>query len=349
MAGSDSRNFQSGRNLDTVIIDLSVPQVQDRVETDLEKVENLLHVCSSGHRGVIDQLTGHLIAAGGKRLRPVLTSVCAGLGPSPDAEAVVKAATVVELSHLASLYHDDVMDSAPTRRGAPSAQHLWGNNRAILAGDVLFAEASSLVADLGPDSARHHAKAFERMCVGQLNESFGPEDGDDPVDFYIQVLADKTGALVAEAAYFGAIHAGSDERTARIVQDFGEKIGVAFQIADDVIDLGPSAEATGKTPGTDLREGVRTLPVLLLERQERAGTLDSEGAALLARLHSDLTSDAALDAVVSELREHSVVEETRGLAQHWSDEAVRALDPLPESPVKEALVAFAHLMVNRNA
>lgn len=349
MAGSDSRNSQSGRNLDTVIIDLSVPQVQDRVETDLEKVENLLRICSSGHRGVIDQLTGHLIAAGGKRLRPVLTSVCAGLGPTPEAEAVVKAATVVELSHLASLYHDDVMDSAPTRRGAPSAQHLWGNNRAILAGDVLFAEASSLVADLGPYSVRHHAKAFERMCIGQLNESFGPEEDDDPVDFYIEVLADKTGALVAEAAYFGAIHAGADERTARIVQEFGENIGVAFQIADDVIDLGPSSEATGKRPGTDLREGVRTLPVLLLERQERAGTLDSQGIQLLEKLRSDLAADEVLDSVVAELRDHPVVEETRGLAQQWADRGVKALDPLPESAEKEALAAFARLMVNRHA
>ena len=128
-------------------------------------------------------------------MRPLLTLVCAQLGDPERAldDTVITAATAVELTHLASLYHDDVMDSAPTRRGVPSAQHLWGNNRAILAGDILFARASLLVASLGPEIVAHHARTFERLCEGQLNETFGPVDGADRVDFYLQVLADKTG------------------------------------------------------------------------------------------------------------------------------------------------------------
>ena len=156
-------------------------------------------------------------------MRPLLTLVCAQLGEPERAldEQVITAATAVELTHLASLYHDDVMDSAPTRRGVPSAQHLWGNNRAILAGDILFARASLLVASLGPEMVAHHARTFERLCEGQLNETFGPTDGADRVDFYLQVLADKTGSLVSTAASFGALLSGAGQLMADVVSDFG--------------------------------------------------------------------------------------------------------------------------------
>jgi len=169
-------------------------------------------------------------------MRPLLTLVCAQLGEPERAldEQVITAATAVELTHLASLYHDDVMDSAPTRRGVPSAQRLWGNNRAILAGDILFARASLLVAARGPEIVAHHARTFERLCEGQLNETFGPTDDTDRVDFYLQVLADKTGSLVSTAASFGALLSGAGQLMADVVSDFGEKVGVAFQIADDV-------------------------------------------------------------------------------------------------------------------
>lgn len=326
-------------------LDLDAPELEET----LAAVERLLTQAATGHRGVVDQLTGHLASAGGKRLRPALTAICAQLGPNPDAEEVVVSATVVELTHLASLYHDDVMDSAPTRRGAPSAHHLWGNNRAILAGDVLFAEASALVADLGTEAVKRHAVAFARMCVGQLSESFGPEDGDDPVDFYIQVLADKTGALVAEAAAFGAISSGADAETIHIVEQFGEKIGVAFQIADDVIDLDSSAELTGKTPGTDLREGVDTLPVLLLKQEREAGTLDPQGRAILDALEHDLSKDEDLAVVVEMLRNHPVLDRTRALAQQWADAAVDGIEALPDGRAKDGLRAFAALMIDRAA
>ena len=284
-------------------------------------------------------------------MRPLLTLVCAQLGDPERAldEQVITAATAVELTHLASLYHDDVMDSAPTRRGVPSAQHLWGNNRAILAGDILFARASLLVASLGPEMVAHHARTFERLCEGQLNETFGPTDGADRVNFYLQVLADKTGSLVSTAASFGALLSGAGQLMADVVSDFGEKVGVAFQIADDVIDLGPEAGASGKTPGTDLREGVDTLPVLLLRRAQSNGNLDPEGQKILSMLGGDLSSDQALAALVERLREHDVVSQTRELARQWCDSSLECIADLPDGEAKQALISFAHLMVDRVA
>lgn len=331
--------------------DLSAPDLESRIAPGLEVVERRLRAAVTGSRDLVDELTSHLALAGGKRLRPVLCLVCAQLGDPQRAlsDEVTIGAAGVELTHLASLYHDDVMDSAPTRRGVPSAQHQWGNNRAILAGDVLFARASALIASLGPQLVTHHAKTFERLCIGQLNETFGPTDADDPVDFYIQVLSDKTGSLVASAAYFGAWLSGAGEQTADLVAAFGEEIGVAFQIADDVIDLASTGQNSGKTPGTDLREGVDTLPVLLLKRRAAQGTIDAAGAQILEQLGGDLSDDAALAAVVDALRDHDVLEETRQLARQRAQRAIEILDPLPSGEAKTALVAFAHLMVDRLA
>lgn len=330
---------------------LHAPDLESRITPGLEVVERRLREAVSGSRDLIDELTSHLAVAGGKRLRPVLSLVCAQLGDPERAlsDEVINGATGVELTHLASLYHDDVMDSAPTRRGVPSAQHLWGNNRAILAGDILFARASRIIAELGEDIVIHHARTFERLCIGQLNETFGPAEGEDRVAFYLQVLADKTGSLVASAANFGAVLSGAGQEVADVVSGFGEEIGVAFQIADDVLDLVSTGDTSGKTPGTDLREGVDTLPVLLLRRREAEGTIDEAGAVILTKLEGDLVSDEALASVVGLLREHDVIEETRELARSRAAKAIAMLDPLPEGEPKEALVAFAHLMVDRLA
>ncbi|MDO5722294.1 MAG: polyprenyl synthetase family protein [Actinomycetaceae bacterium] len=322
--------------------------MDDLVRTDLERIEHTLHQCVTGAGPLIDELTSHLSRAGGKRMRPMLSLLCAQLGaPGETAnQQVINAATAVELTHLATLYHDDVMDSAPQRRGVPAAQHQWGNNRAILAGDVLFARASRLVAPLGQDSIDHHARTFERLCAGQLNETFGPGEGDDPVEFYLQVLADKTGSLIQAAAVFGSWHSGAPREYSDAVGTYGERIGVAFQLADDVIDLTSDAEVSGKTPGTDLLEGVVTLPILLLQRKRAGGNLDAAGTRLLEEFEDGIEDEQLAD-VVARLSSHEVVEETRNMARKWADDAVAALEPLPEGAVKEALVQFAALMVDR--
>src|SRR5690554_2878562 len=240
--------------------------LDEAVSSRLALVEERLRDAVAQSDRLANATSRHLVDAGGKRLRPLLTLLTAQLGDGHRPE-VLDAAVVVELTHLATLYHDDVMDSAPLRRGAPSAHEVWGNSVAILTGDLLFARASGIVADLGPEAVRIQAATFERLCLGQLHETVGPELEEDPVEHYLQVLADKTGSLIATSARFGAMFAGCDATTVQQVTNYGELAGVAFQLADDVIDVVSDAATTGKTPGTDLREGVPTMPVLLLRQR----------------------------------------------------------------------------------
>lgn len=330
---------------------LSFDALEEQVSSDLARVEELLQNSVQGSDDLIQELLSHLAKAGGKRLRPQLTLLTAHLGAEaePATDDVIAAATVVELTHLATLYHDDVMDSAPQRRGVPAAQLQWGNNRAILAGDVLFARASRLASTLGPKIISYHSHTFERLCMGQLHETYGPKDA-DTVDFYIQVLADKTGSLINAAAIFGAWLGGASDADAAAVSLFGERIGVAFQIADDVIDFASSSELTGKSAGTDLIEGVSTMPVLLLRKRGAAGTLDAAGEQLLRDIDSgDLTDSRLLDSVVERLKNHEVLDETRSIARVWADRALEALEPLPDSVVKQGLIEFARVAVDRMA
>lgn len=324
---------------------LSDSSYADTIGDALQRVEIQLQESLKHPLTQIQDMTQHLAAAGGKRLRPMLVALCAGLGDQGVTDEVITAAVGVELTHLATLYHDDVMDSANTRRGVDSAQVIWGNNRAILAGDLIFARASQAIATLGPTAVMQHARTYERLCSGQINETFGPGINDDSIEFYLRVLADKTGSLVAQAARYGAELGGASAVEVDAVADYGEKIGVAFQIADDVLDLMSDTEVSGKTPGTDLREGVDTLPVLLLRRET-----DAAGREILGMLDSrNLDDDAVLADIVARLRVHPVIEQTRQMALNWADDAQAALVPLQNQQVRDALGEFADLLVNRVA
>ena len=318
---------------------LDAPELEGVLSPALAAIEaRLLEVVSNADE-TINPPTSHLAQAGGKRLRPILTLLTAQLGDPALAagEQVRDAGVAVELTHIATLYHDDVMDDAPLRRGAPSAQTVWGNSAAILTGDVLVARASQLVAALGPEAVLAHAKTFERLCMGQLHETLPRPAGTDPVAHYIQVLADKTGSLIAVSARYGAMLTGAGRATERIVEAFGERIGVAFQLADDCLDLVGDPAALGKTPGTDLREGVDTMPVLLLRQALAAGELDAAGQAILSRLSTgDLGDDEVLADVVDRLRSHPVLARTQQMAMDWAREAVAVLDGLEEAVVAGA-------------
>lgn len=333
----------------TVPLPLRDEVLADRLAERLSLVEEKLRETVATSDGLIEQASRHLVDAGGKRLRPLLTLLTAELGPAPGARDVVDAAAVVELTHLASLYHDDVMDDAPVRRGAPAVHEVWGNSVAILAGDLLFAQASRLAARLGDEVLVIQADTFVRLCTGQLHETVGPQVGDDPVAHYLSVLADKTAALIATSARFGAMLSGCPRETVETVGRFGEKIGVAFQLADDVIDLTSDGSLTGKTPGTDLLEGVPTMPVLLLRSRASAPDGSAADRELVARLDGDLSSDEALAAAVAALRVHPVVAETRHQASARARDAVAELDALPDGPVRDALVEFADALVDRTA
>ncbi|WP_165069101.1 polyprenyl synthetase family protein [Marisediminicola senii] len=321
------------------------------IESGLESVEAALVDEMSFADDLADVTSRYLLDAGGKRIRPTLALVTAQLGNGNN-DPVIQAAAAIEITHLASLYHDDVMDEAEMRRGVPSAQIQWNNSIAILTGDLLFARASKLVAGLGETIIRLQADTFERLCLGQLHETMGPRDDEDAIEHYIQVLADKTGSLIAAAAQTGVLLAGAPVEYRDAVTAFGEKIGIAFQLVDDIIDLAPPVGETGKTPGTDLRSGVSTLPLLYLRR---LATTDPEAADLLTRIERDVNvahyaeaDDEELTAAIAELRAHDVTRQTLAEAQRWSREAVADLAPLPEGPVKKALVRFADSIVERS-
>lgn len=286
----------------------------------------------------------HLMDAGGKRVRPMLVLLAAALGDM-HRDDVIDGAVLVELTHLASLYHDDVMDSASTRRGTRAAHEVWGNNVAILTGDFLFARASGLSSRLGTEAVRLHSLTFERLCLGQLHETVGPQEGEDPFDHYVSVLADKTASLLALAGQLGAQLSGAPQGVDDVMRRYGEKVGVAFQLADDVLDLESDPDTSGKTPGTDLREGVPTMPTLLVRHRAAEGDLGAES--LVHALESDLSDDEALSRVVTMLRQDPALEETRALAQRTADDAVAILEELPEGPVREALIAFTRTLVER--
>ena len=324
------------------------------IEDGLAAVEAGLLEQMSFTDDLADVTSRYLLEAGGKRVRPVLTLLTAQLGDGNN-DAVISAAQAIEITHLASLYHDDVMDEAQMRRGVPSAQNVWGNSVAILTGDLLFARASKIISSLGEAAIQLQADTFERLCLGQLHETIGPRPGEDPIAHYLQVLADKTGSLIATAGQVGVLFSNASDEYIQPVVQFGERIGVAFQLIDDVIDLAPRLDDTGKTPGTDLRAGVATLPLLYLRELAEK---DDAAAEMLRRIDDDVSTasydeadadSADLSAAIEELREHEVTRRTLSEAHRWADDAVAALIPLPDGPVKKALTRFAGTIVERSS
>ena len=318
------------------------PAFDASLAASLDEVETELASAVVSDYPFVTETSRHLVEAGGKRFRPLLTLLASHFGPRPGNSEVIKSAVVVELTHLATLYHDDVMDEAELRRGAPSANSRWNNTVAILTGDFLFARASDILADLGPEAVRIQARTFERLCTGQIRESVGPDDGVDPVKHHLQVLADKTGSLIATAGRFGTMMAGADESTVETMSRFGEAIGVAFQLADDIVDITSDAEQSGKLPGTDLREGVPTLATLIAR-----GSDDPQDAALIGYLSGPIPDDLQHAEALALLRAHPALASAREEARRWADDARRTLEPLPASDAKEALEALCDYVVNR--
>ncbi|NUP53065.1 MAG: polyprenyl synthetase family protein [Catenulispora sp.] len=315
------------------------------VKDGLHRVEELLLASTSSQYPYISEITSHLAQAGGKRFRPLLVLLAAQFGDH-EAPGIVESAVVVELTHLATLYHDDVMDEAALRRGVTSANQRWDNSLAILSGDFLFARASTLLADLGPDAVRIQAETFERLVSGQISESVGPASGQHPVTHHLDVLAGKTGSLIATSARFGAMFAGCAPQDVQLVAEFGELFGVAFQLSDDLLDIESESEQSGKTPGTDLREGVHTLPMLIALAKDPSG--DPATARLQELLRTDLAADdAAFEEALGLLRAHSSMEEARDVVRGYAQKAKSVLEPLPDVPAKEALRSLCDVVISR--
>jgi heptaprenyl diphosphate synthase len=319
------------------------PTLEASLREGMTAVEVALHEAVKSDFPFVAETSRHLVEAGGKRFRPLLVLLAAQLG-DPSAPGVVPAAVVVELTHLATLYHDDVMDEAPLRRGAASANARWDNTVAILTGDFLFARASDILADLGPEAVRLQARTFERLVTGQIRETVGPRETDDPVEHYLAVVADKTGSLIATSGRFGAMLSGADDAVVDVMTRFGERIGTAFQLSDDILDITSESTASGKVPGTDLREGVPTLPVLHMRRTSSGDPADRR---LLTLLDGDLADEALHSEALALLRAHPAMNAAREDLLRVAADARSVLAPLPAGPTRAALESLCDSVVTR--
>lgn len=313
------------------------------VRDNVARIEQLM----SDELGKADELMAeavqHLFQAGGKRFRPLFTVLSASLGPRPDDPEVHIAGAVIELVHLATLYHDDVMDEAQMRRGAPSANARWGNNIAILAGDYLFATASRLVSLLGPDAVRVIADTFAQLVTGQMRETRGAAEHVDSVDHYLKVVYEKTACLIAASGRFGATFSGADAEQIDRLHRLGGIVGTAFQISDDIIDIDSDPDESGKVPGTDLREGVHTLPVLYALRESGP---DSER--LRALLAGPVERDEDVAEALTLLRRSAGMARAKETVAEYAAQARDELAGLPAGPGRDALATLVDYTVNRH-
>jgi heptaprenyl diphosphate synthase len=327
----------------TVPLELPDSPLGADVNAGLARVEQALQDVARTDDVLLTDASRHLINAGGKRFRALLVLLAAQFGDPRDPR-VVAGAVAIELTHLATLFHDDVMDEALIRRGHESANSRWSNTVAILTGDYLFARASQILADLGPDAIRIQAETFVRLVTGQVAETVGPAPGEDPLEHYMGVATNKTGSLMGTAGRFGGMLSGApDEVTARIAPAC-EALGVAFQLSDDIIDVASDSEQLGKAPGTDLREGIQSLPVLHALRSTRPG--DTRLTELLRS--ADLTDPRLHAEALGLLRAHPAMAAARADLLGWAEIARREIIALPDVSARAAFVALCDFVVERS-
>jgi heptaprenyl diphosphate synthase len=313
------------------------------VRDGVARIEQLMDAeLRSADAVMTDSLT-YLFKAGGKRFRPVFTVLSAQVGPKPDAAEVTTAGAVIELVHLATLYHDDVMDEAEVRRGTPTANVRWGNNVAILAGDYLFATASRLVSQLGPEAVRLIAETFAQLVTGQMREGRGATEGTDPVEHYLKVVYEKTACLIAAAGQFGAMFSGADGDQVERLRRLGGIVGTAFQISDDIIDIDSDSHESGKLPGTDIREGVHTLPMVYAVREP-----GPEAVRLRELLSGPVEDDEAVAEALALLRASPGMAKAKHFLAQYAAQARAELALLPDVPGRRALETLVDYTVSRH-
>ena len=256
-----------------VIPGLEAPDavLEAEIRARLDRVEEALEKAVVADSDLLATTARHLLTAGGKRFRPMLV-LLAGYFGDPTDPRLIPGSVTIELTHLATLYHDDVIDEAVDRRGVPSTNARWDNTVAILTGDYLFARASELSADLGTEVCRLLARTIAVLCDGQIREVDAAGKVEQTEDAYLEIIRRKTGILIATSCRLGGLLSETPEDQLEVLEAFGESIGMAFQLSDDIMDVTASQLELGKEPGTDIREGVYTLPVLhaLHEGPDRA-------------------------------------------------------------------------------
>ena len=314
--------------------------LEGQITSGLDEVEKQLREASSSNYGFMDETAHHLSDAGGKRFRALVTLLAAHAAGDPTRPEVTGAAVAIELTHLSTLYHDDVMDEATIRRGAEAANRRWTNTVAILTGDYLFARASELTADLGSEATRILARTIATLVEGQIRETVGPQPDDDVLEHFLHVVADKTGSLIATSGHLGAMLAGGSPEMIATLTDYAAKIGTAFQLADDILDVTSGSFVLGKAQGTDLREGILSLPVVMAAR------LDPD---VYAQVRGDLSDDEVLAAALAALAASPAMNAARELAVQWAENARTVLVTVPDGSPRDALSALCDVVVTRTS
>ncbi|GGD23646.1 polyprenyl synthetase family protein [Sinisalibacter lacisalsi] len=317
-------------------------RLADHLREDLAGVDALIRErMSSDHAPRIPQVTAHLIEAGGKRLRPMLTLAAARLMGYEGANHLHLAAAV-EFIHTATLLHDDVVDGSQKRRGRPTANLLWDNKSSVLVGDYLFARSFQLMTDTGEMRAlRILADASATISEGEVLQLTAATDIATDEEIYIKVVRGKTAALFAAACEVGGVVAGADAAALRALGNYGDAMGIAFQIADDLLDFW--GDGTGKNKGDDFRDRKLTLPLI-----RAIAKADADERAFWERTIGKGRQEAGdLDAALALMERHDTLEETRITALDWSARAKAALVGLPEDPIRDMLSDIADFVVAR--
>jgi heptaprenyl diphosphate synthase len=315
--------------------------LEAEVRARLDQVEEALRKSLSGADSELLSVTAnYLLAAGGKRFRPML-ALLSGYFGDPTDPRLVPASVSLELVHVATLYHDDVIDEAGSRHGVPSTNVRWDNTVAILTGDYLFAKASEISTELGPDVCRILAQTIGVLCDGQIREVDASRRLDQSEANYLEVIRRKTGALIATSCRLGGMMSDAPAEDVDVLEAFGESLGIAFQLSDDIMDLTSSQLELGKEPGVDLKEGVYTLPVLHAlehshDRDELAGIL-ATGAA----------TGELLDRALRIVTDGPSIEHARAAVRDEVGRAVTLAERLPGSPAQHALIQLARYLSAR--
>lgn len=306
---------------------------------NMEEVEKRLFEITDSKYQYLTKISQHLINAGGKRFRPLVALLSGELG-NKNYSKIVDAGVAVELIHLGSLYHDDVIDKSPKRRGVESANIKWDSTLAILGGDYLMAKASELAADnLGNDSVKLLASTYAKLVEGQTREIELSFDTDYGVEGYMEIVKDKTASLIRTSARLGAIASECNTPTIEAISEWGLQSGIAFQISDDILDLTSDQEKLGKPVGNDILEGTYTLPVHI--------AVEEQGGSFLEML-DDIKEDAGkINYLLDVLKDEKILSKTRKITKHHLSESNKALDLIKDSPVYETLLKINEYLLKR--
>lgn len=321
----------------------SIQPLVKLTQDDMQAVNQLILSKASSDVQMIPDVAGHIISSGGKRLRPMLTLAGARMF-GYDGERHIKLAAAVEFMHTATLLHDDVVDESSLRRGRPTARMIWGNLASVLVGDFLLGQAFKMMVEAGSlgclDILSNTAAV---MAEGEVMQLAAAKNMQTSEKDYLAVIHAKTAALFSSAAEVGPILAGTDKKTRTALACYGASLGFAFQLVDDALDYGGSADSLGKNTGDDFREGKITMPVIL----SFARGAQDERLFWKKALEQGENDDTALATALTLMKKHNSLKDTIGYARHYGEEARKALLPLEVSPQKEALLEIVDFCINR--